>query len=104
MLEHLFLSVPGTKPSITAEATYESLQRPLTFPEDIYGVANWVMKFPLVLYSANLTESHTFNHGSVKVERVNGVSLELKWKFFIITKNNGKRLYCTSQIFFVTMH
>ena len=55
--------------------TYEELKCPLNFPEDIYGISNWVMKFPLTIYSEDLSEKHVFTEGRVNVSKINQPNL-----------------------------
>jgi hypothetical protein len=43
--------------------------------EDFAGVTNWVMRFPRLVYSADLKVRHTFTEGQVEVEKVANPSL-----------------------------
>lgn len=73
---------------------------PLNFIEDFAGVSNWVMRPPRIIYSSDLRLRHTFTPESIQVEHVNQPNLEERWKYFVITKGDGKRFYCTAQIYY----
>jgi hypothetical protein len=77
------------------------LKRPLSFPEDTQGVSNWAFVTPLTIYSVDLAEKHEFADGKVHVTGVHNVCLEEKWKYFVMTKEDGRRTYCTSYVFYV---
>jgi len=72
----------------------------INFVEDFAGVSNWVMRTPRVIYTTDLRYKHTFTPEKVTIESVNQPSLEERWKYFVITKGDGKRFYCTSQIYY----
>lgn len=60
------------------------------------------MKYPLTIYSADLKFRHVFKLNEVKVEPLSSsVNLEEKWRYFVMTKKDGGKHYCTSQIIYV---
>lgn len=58
------------------------------------------MRFPRTIYSVDLKARHTFNENQVEVEKVANPSLEERWKYFVITKGDGVRYYCTAQVYY----
>jgi hypothetical protein len=39
--------------------------------------------------------------GKVQVSAIKHVTLDEKWKYFVMTKSDGRRVYCTSYIYYV---
>ena len=66
-------------------------------------MSNWILRFPLTIYSSDLHTKHTFESNSVKSCSNYVNAMEEGWKYFVITKNDGTRLYCTSQVFYVIL-
>jgi hypothetical protein len=77
--------------------------KPLDFANDSHGFSNWIMRFPLTIYSSDLHSKHVFELDSVKSCRNYVNVVEEGWKYFVITKSDGSRLYCTSQVFYVIL-
>ena len=59
-----------------------------------------MMRFPRVIFSSDLRAKHTFSQGEVEVSKVSNPSLEERWKYFVITRADGRRLYCTGQVYY----
>lgn len=45
--------------------SYEDLKKPLQFNNDVLGLTNWILRFPLTIYTIDIQEKHTFNPDSV---------------------------------------
>jgi hypothetical protein len=58
------------------------------------------MRFPRTIYSVDLKVRHTFTNGQVEIEKTANVALEERWKYFVITKSDGVRYYCTAQVYY----
>ena len=58
------------------------------------------MRLPRVVYGSDLRSRHTFTTKGVSVDRINSANLEERWKYFVITKGDGKRYYCTAQVYY----
>jgi hypothetical protein len=56
---------------------------------------------PIAIYSLDLAEKHLFMDGKVQVIPVQNASLEEKWRYFVMTRSDGRRVYCTSYIYYV---
>lgn len=87
-----------------AGTTYEQLGGQLNFVEDFAGVSNWVMRPPRTIYSSDMRTKHTFTSEGAQVERINESHLEERWKYFVITKGDAKRFYCTAQVYYERGH
>jgi hypothetical protein len=101
MIETLILSLPSTSIITQDDLTYQHLKRPLSFPEDTHGVSCWAFKPPLTIYSLDLVEKHEFADSKVQITHHHNTILEEKWKYFVMTKSDGRRIYCTSYVFYV---
>jgi hypothetical protein len=58
------------------------------------------MTTPRAIYATDLKSRHIFTPEGVHVERINQPNLEERWKYFVITKGDGKRFYCTAQTYY----
>jgi hypothetical protein len=81
--------------------SYEDLKKPLLFNNDTLGLTNWILRFPLTIYTLDIQEKHTFNPDSVVITNNSTLPIDEKWRYFVVTQQDGKRLYCTSQVYYV---
>jgi hypothetical protein len=58
------------------------------------------MRLPRFIYSTDLTHRHVFTEGNVHIESISHPQLEDKWKYFVITRSDGRRYYCTAQVYY----
>jgi hypothetical protein len=67
-------------------------------------MSNWVMRFPLIIYSLDFSKKHIFTEGNVSILHNTQKPDEDRWKYFVLTKNDGSRVYCTSQLLYVAKY
>jgi hypothetical protein len=65
------------------------------------GLTNWILRFPLTIYSLDAQEKHIFSHDSVVIAANAALPLDEKWRYFVVTQQDGRRLYCTAQVYYV---
>lgn len=54
MTKYLFFVIQSKMIFNTDGLYYEKLKKPLEFNDDPYGISNWVLRFPLTIYSSSL--------------------------------------------------
>lgn len=81
--------------------SYEDLKKPLQFTNDVLGLTNWILRFPLTIYTIDILEKHTFNPDSVVITTNSTLPIDEKWRYFVVTQQDGTRLYCTAQVYYV---
>jgi hypothetical protein len=47
--------------------SYEDLKKPLQFTNDTLGLTNWILRFPLTIFTIDIQEKHTFSPDSVAI-------------------------------------
>ena len=58
------------------------------------------MRLPRKIYSNDLKICHYFTEGSVEMKVSAKPALVERWKYFVITRSDGRRLYCTAQVYY----
>jgi hypothetical protein len=60
-----------------------------------------VLRFPLAIWSHDHAEKHVFHQDSITISVSNGPPADEKWRYFVTTREDGTRVYCTSLIYYV---
>lgn len=67
MTSYIIYTIHSKHLIYTDGISYEDLKKPLQFNNDILGLTNWILRFPLTIYTSDIQEKHTFNPDSVVI-------------------------------------